>query len=119
MRYARYVVTTRFLYRAYRSSYTGYESGVFRARPRLGSERYRPATSTWELASADRLRRIRDVEKHFRSGDMADSPGLSGGNVYFPDCGYAIARQQFECNVFRQLVHHRTCQRGRRGICSR
>jgi hypothetical protein len=28
---------------------------------------------------------------------MADSPGLSGGNLYFPDRGYAIARQQFEC----------------------
>jgi len=31
---------------------------------------------------------------------MADPVGLGGGNMDFPDYGDAIARQQFQCNVF-------------------
>jgi len=53
-----------------------------------------------ELAPPDRLRRILDVEERFRPGDMADPVGLGGGDMEFPDYGDAIARQQFQCNVF-------------------
>ena len=74
MLYRRCVVTTKFLYRAYRPSYTGYELGVFRADPAWARNGTARPLRRWELASADRLRRIRDVEKHFRSGDMADLP---------------------------------------------
>ena len=66
MLYGRCVVTTKFLYRPYHPSRAAYESGCFRLDPAWARNSTARSLRRWELASADRLRRIGDVEKHFR-----------------------------------------------------